>query len=196
MRCSMSCNRNRCISLLSKFSVKVLHLPKNMALTYVTRSLTYLMTASSPPHHQIPMESSERLDHSALRDEHFTNCGTKHNSGLNKVLQVIHKTSHSLAQAVNYKPSTDRESQIDGHVRQKQDTTAQLKKNWSDEVASFARYYADKQPFIDMLSQFQCMWIGHLGPITVAKHHVELLRSDTAAVHPAAYRAGPTTREV
>lgn len=46
-----------------------------------------------------------------------------------------------------------------------------------------------------MLTEFQSMCNGHLGHISVAKNHIELLDKIAHAVHPAPYRASPKTQE-
>lgn len=45
-----------------------------------------------------------------------------------------------------------------------------------------------------MLSQLQSLWKDHLGRLKVAKHRIKLLQPDTAPVHFASYRAGPTKK--
>lgn len=57
------------------------------------------------------------------------------------------------------------------------------------------QYKAQKQPFIDMLSQFDSMWDGHHGCVTMGKHRIELLQPEKAPVHAAPYQTGPESRE-
>lgn len=57
------------------------------------------------------------------------------------------------------------------------------------------QYQAYKQPLFDILSQFQSLWYGHYGRITIAKNRIEFLKPDTGPVHSTPYPTGPKTRE-
>lgn len=46
-----------------------------------------------------------------------------------------------------------------------------------------------------MLSQFQCIWDGHLGHLHVGRQFMELFHPDIAPVQSAPYRTGPRNRE-
>lgn len=73
------------------------------------------------------MRTFEILDNCVQRDKHSANCEKCYNTTLSEALQGKDKIVHSLLGAVNYKPCTGRESQIDEHASLNQDATAQLK---------------------------------------------------------------------
>lgn len=140
--------------LISNFFEKAMHLPKHMVVAFAMVLPASVMTASTTLTHEPPMGAPENLDHSALRDEHSAYCKAEHNTALSKALKAKHDIVHNLVEAVHFKLRTDRESQIDQQKRQKQDPTAQLKKNWRREVAISAQYHSYQKPFINKLSKF------------------------------------------
>lgn len=119
--------------LICSFPAKVMHLSMLMIVAYATRRPTSVVTASST---WTSNRSPQSLVHSVLCDEHSANCKAEQNTALSKALQAEHENIHKLVAAVHYRPRTDRELQIDKHVRQKQDATAQLKKHCKEEVVN------------------------------------------------------------
>lgn len=140
------------------------------------------------------MGGPESRDNSALSDEQSVNCEAEQKIAQSEALPAKHDTVHNISGAVDYKPCTVRELQIDEHVRRKQDATAQLKKNLSKELAISPQYHASKKPFIEILSHFQPIRDGHFSRINIAKHRIKRHLSDKAPVHSAVYSACPKTR--
>lgn len=110
------------------------------------------MTATSTLNQQPLIGTTERLVHYALRNELSSNCETQNNTALSEGLQAKYVNAQNLDGAVQYKTSSDRESQNEDLLRRKKDASAQLKNYLSEEVAIFAQCHAYKKLSVDMLS--------------------------------------------
>lgn len=127
--------------LISSFSAKAVHLHKDLVVLNVVGPTTSAMTASSSLHHHLKIGTPESLNHYALRDARADNCKAEHNTALTEALRAKHENVQNLVGVVQSWHRIDRESQIDKYVGQKQNATAQLKKNWSKKVAISAQYH-------------------------------------------------------
>lgn len=97
--------------------------------------------------------------------------------------------------AVNYKPPLDRTTQQERHATVQNKDTERLTHDWRNKIDISEKYDEYQNSFVDMLSQFQHLWDGHLGRIATAKHRIELIDPTTLPVHSVPYRACPKTRE-
>lgn len=147
-----------------------------MVVVYATLPPEYVMTALSAHEYQSPMRASKRLDHSESGDNHSAASEAEHNTTPINALQAKHDNIHILAGAIQYDTCTDRESQIEEHLCRKRQAIAQLVKHWSGEIEISAQYHAYKVPLIDILSQLQSMWNGHLGRVSISKQRIQPLQ--------------------
>lgn len=102
---------------------------------------------------------------------------------------------HETVSADHYKPNVDRATKMARHTDVLQEDNQRLAHNWRDKVDLSNNHGQYRQQLIDMLSEFESMWDGHLGRISTAKHRIELSDPNTAPVLSAPPHDGPKTRE-
>lgn len=79
----------------------------------------------------------------------------------------------TLVTVFYYCSTIDKVLQIWEHTRLLSNVAEELTKDRKDEVAVSVQYQTYKQPFLDMLSQLESVWDGHLGCVTMVKHPIE-----------------------
>lgn len=67
--------------------------------------------------------------------------------------------------------------------------------DWRAKVEISNDHNAGRAKFLNMLSEFQHVWEGHLSRIKAAKHRIKLTSGGDWAFHSAPYRVGPVTRQ-
>lgn len=75
---------------------------------------------------------------------------------------------------------------------QKYDTG--LTKNWRPELPISEKYNADKDRYLQLLSEFQNMWNGRLYHIETEYHQIELIPTNMHLMYKTSYRAGLKAR--
>lgn len=154
------------------------------------------MTTLSTPFHLSPVRAPRTVDQSAFIDVHPPSCKTINltaHGEARKATQTTTDNLYTLVAAIQLKLTFYRVLRIRDHAHVNNAATERLAKSWKEKFAISVLYTAHKQTNLNILSHFQFLWDGHLGQITMAKHCIELLRPDTATIHPAPYWAVPET---
>lgn len=145
------------------------------------------------------MVASACVDQTSFGNVHPTSCKAANFSAHSKAQhakQAETDKPHTVVATIHYNQPMDRKLQVGKHTRIQSEVTEQLTKVGKDEISIYAQFRANKQAFIDMLSQFQLMGDGHHVRIILAKHRIKLVQPDTAPVHWAPYQAGPKMRKI
>lgn len=100
----------------------------------------------------------------------------------------------STISAVHYQPVPDRLDQIVELDVVKVSKEETIKKHWREGVQLPAKFNEHRPAILDMLTEFQSMFDGHLGRINVAKDRVYLFYNEVRPVRLSSYRAGLTSR--
>lgn len=182
--------------LVLNCSTNAMYLITRMSEPYATRSHTSMMTASSNSLHHFIIWNPKKPDPIAASDDHPAPCKETKiaaNSEAQQAKETKRDSPQTLAVAIDYRLIVDKESQIREFTSIKCDTAKQLATDWIDDVAISSHYQAYKQTLIDVLSQFELMWDGHHGRLTISKHRMKLFQPDTVPKHPAPSRDGPKT---
>lgn len=104
---------------------------------------------------------------------------------------------HALVKSVNivhYKPTPDRLQQIEQHGTVQQHENERLNRNWPDEVTIAKHCEQHLIEFSKHLTEYEDMWDGNFGRITMAKQRIKLAQNNVRTVHSAPYRAGSKAR--
>lgn len=80
---------------------------------------------------------------------------------------------------------------MERHMDVLQEEIQRLAHDWGDEVDMSNNYGQYRQQCIDILSELESRWDGHLGRISTAKHRIEPNDPTIVLVHSDPYRAGP-----
>lgn len=185
-------------TLITNVFAKSVHLLKTMVALYATGLATSVTAASSTPFHHFSIGAFKKLGPTAFSNVDSASCKAKKtysHSTAREANKTAMDNQHTLVAAVHYESTIDKESRIWKHNRIRSDETTQLTKVWNREVSSATQYQSNKQPFLDILSQFKLMWDGHLGRVTMTKRRMDLLQPDTAPVYAKPYQAGSEMSE-
>lgn len=79
----------------------------------------------------------------------------------------------NIIAAVRYKPTIDRDIWMERNHTVENTDWKRLLHCCEKEVHVSDEYANNRQTFLTMLSEFQSIWYGKLGWITVAKHHID-----------------------
>lgn len=106
------------------------------------------------------------------------------------------KRSHSdqTLSAVRYNPPECHDGQVSprNFVKQSDKIT---KTDWRKDFTLPKDYFAYSGRFINMLTQLESIWVGHLGSLMAVLHRIELGKTGKGPKHAAPYHAGPKARE-
>lgn len=70
-----------------------------------------------------------------------------------------------------------------------------LSEDWRNEISIVDKYKEQKEEYIQLLSELEDMWYGHLGHIKTGRHHIDLAYNDIRQVHSTPYHVGSTARQ-
>lgn len=66
---------------------------------------------------------------------------------------------------------------------------------WHNNIKIHKKYKEYREAFLEILQPFQSMWDGHVGPINIAPHLIELTSTYIRPIHSAIYRTSTKARE-
>lgn len=96
--------------------------------------------------------------------------------------------------AIHFKPQVCRDEQVDSHnVVREFDGIVNL--NWQYKIEVPNEYVASRHKFVQMLTQFENVWDGHVQSTKAVQHLMELKNSKHCPMHSAPNRAGPESRD-
>lgn len=90
--------------------------------------------------------------------------------------------------AVLYKPTLYNEYQIDNHATVQKKDAEKWNEDWRSEVNMPSAYKSYKPGFLEVLSEFEAMWDGHLGLIKAVVHRIELTTIAARRIHSDPYQ--------
>lgn len=79
---------------------------------------------------------------------------------------------------------------MENHEEVTQKDETRLTEDRRNEITVPDKYKDHKVAFLQLLTEFENMWEGHLGRIKTARHQIELADSDIRPVYSAPYRVG------